>query len=171
MKQNISKCENLVQDLMAQSEYQQLVTRLNGTNLLIKCHQCSDSGTEGKSRGFLEINPLQITLCVNRIKSSKESYEKILTHELTHAFDYLTKKCDLTTCEGLAYSEVRAARNGECSDYFILPYFRNECIRNHAIRSTAVSINIPRSLFLMLFPRTSFHQKQVTVLKRSSLKQ
>jgi hypothetical protein len=148
-KGNISKCEVLIQDLMAQPRYQQLIQQLNGTNLLIKCHHCSDSGTEGKARGYLEINPLQITLCVNRIQSSKDSYEKILKHELTHAYDYLTKNSDLTTCSGLAYSEVRAARNGECSDYFIHSYFRNECIRKHAIRSTAVRVS---SFFPLTLP-------------------
>lgn len=138
---DISRCEEMVKDIMTDNRYKQILTQLSGSNLLIKCSVCPDSGTEGNSKGYLEINPLQITICTNKLRNTKESYQELLSHELTHAYDYLQDKCDFNTCEGLAYSEVRAAREGECNGFFLHDYFRHKCIKNHAIRSTAVSIH------------------------------
>jgi hypothetical protein len=135
----VSQCEEIIHQLMAEPRYRNVTTQLNGSNLLMKCRICTEEGTEGRSRAFLEINPTQITFCANRIAKSHDSYRQMLSHELTHAYDYLTGKCDFETCDGLAYSEVRAAREGECSGYFIHHFFRQKCIRDHAIRSTAVS--------------------------------
>jgi len=56
-------------------------------------------------------------------------------------YDYSSGRCDFSSCLGLAYSEVRAAREAECSsdaEYFITEYFRHRCIKNSAIRSTEV---------------------------------
>jgi Peptidase M76 family len=40
---------------------------------------------------------------------------EILTHELTHIYDVRQLHLDLTSCQDLAYSEVRAAREAECA--------------------------------------------------------
>jgi Peptidase M76 family len=67
--------------------------------------------------------------------------EEAIVHELTHAYDYINGRCDFSTCEGLAYSEVRAAREAECSElsgkYFLFDWQKKQCVRDHAIRSTA----------------------------------
>ena len=41
-----------------------------------------------------------------------------LTHELVHAVDHAHDRCKFATCEGLAFSEVRAARDAECDKHF-----------------------------------------------------
>jgi hypothetical protein len=136
---DISQCEEIIRHLMAEPRFRNISSQLSGSNLLMKCRVCAEDGTEGKSRAYLEINPTQITFCANRIAPTHDSYQQMLSHELTHAYDYLKGKCDFDTCDGLAYSEVRAAREGECSGFFIHQSFRQKCIRDHAIRSTAVS--------------------------------
>ena len=60
-----------------------------------------------------------------------------LTHELVHAYDYKLKRYDMFTCDGLAASEVRAAREAECSGEFPMQWFRNRCIKQRAKASTA----------------------------------
>jgi len=104
----------------------------------IDCRKCSDSGIEGSARAFLEINPLGLTICSNRVLS-QEDVEESLRHELVHAFDYTRRRYDLTTCEGLAASEVRAARESECSadKGFMLPYMRERCIQTKAAIATS----------------------------------
>mmetsp|Transcript_18797 Transcript_18797/g.34834 ORF Transcript_18797/g.34834 Transcript_18797/m.34834 type:complete len:128 (-) Transcript_18797:385-768(-) len=50
--------------------------------------------------------------------SSEEQVREVLRHELVHAFDHCVKRRDLASCDGLACSEVRAAREAECRDNF-----------------------------------------------------
>ena len=134
------QCEDFLSSILLSSKYLKLKSTLNLTSFQLECHNCSSIGIEGKSKAFIEINPLKIIFCSNRIKNTKESYEMILNHELIHIYDYSTKNSNLLMCNGLAYSEVRAAREGECSySFFIHSYFKNKCIKDHAIRSTAVS--------------------------------
>ena len=92
------------------------------------------------ARAFLvDSDPLQIVLCSNRLKTSE--VEEVVTHELVHAFDYTYSRCNFDSCEGLAYSEVRAAREAECANTsafpFQLSWFKSQCIRYHASRSTS----------------------------------
>lgn len=65
--------------------------------------------------------------------------ERSITHELIHTYDYIYGKCDFNTVDGLAYTEIRAAREGECYDikrnYF--QFQKDNCIKNHAIQSTS----------------------------------
>lgn len=137
---DFKQCEETISSFLQSLKLnKQLNQTIINSKLLLKCSVCSSNGIEGNSQAYLEINPLQITLCVNRIKKKNNSYEKILKHELIHAYDYINQRYNLHTCNGLAYSEVRAAKVGECSDYFIHDYFKNKCIKDHAIRSTAVS--------------------------------
>ena len=59
-----------------------------------------------------------------------------LTHEAIHAYDYTNNKCDFHTCEGLAYTEVRAAREAECSGPYMFEWFRELCIKANASNAT-----------------------------------
>ena len=79
------------------------------------CRRCENTGPEAGARAFLMgPQPLSIVLCHNRIDSETKEVEEILTHELVHLYDVQTLQLDLSDCETVAYSEVRAAREAEC---------------------------------------------------------
>ena len=90
-------------------------TVANPLTIELKCRRCETSGPEAGARAFLMgPEPLSIVLCHNRIDSDRSEVEEILTHELIHLYDVQTLKLDLSDCETVAYSEVRAAREAEC---------------------------------------------------------
>mmetsp|Transcript_16848 Transcript_16848/g.25338 ORF Transcript_16848/g.25338 Transcript_16848/m.25338 type:complete len:166 (+) Transcript_16848:139-636(+) len=134
MERTRLECEDIIRATLASDRFKSVVSKLSGSNLEVCCRVCSRQGVEGHARAYLEINPPKVVLCSNKIQP--KDVEELLAHELTHAHDYIFGKCDLETCKGLAYSEVRAAREGECNGFFLHDYFRKQCIRNHAIRST-----------------------------------
>ena len=102
----------------------------------VTCRPCSSEGPEGGARAVLmDSSPLEIVLCTNRL--SVKEIEDVVVHELVHVYDHTNKRCDLSTCEGLAYSEVRAAREAECNRFFPFLWLKTECVRHHATRSTA----------------------------------
>jgi len=87
----------------------------NPLTIELKCRRCETSGPEAGARAFLMgPQPLSIVLCHNRIDSDTAEVEEILTHELVHLYDVQTLQLDLSDCETVAYSEVRAAREAEC---------------------------------------------------------
>ena len=48
-------------------------------------------------------------------------------------------RVDFSSCEGLAYTEVRAAREAECKGYYIYPFenwAKKKCVSFYASRST-----------------------------------
>lgn len=117
-------------------------------SLNFKCEICSDSGPESSARGFLaDGEPMEVIFCLNHISSNRakmqDTIKEILVHELVHAYDHGRQICDLSTCEGLAHSEIKAARAAECQaagrmlPFGLNEYLRNQCIRKHAIKSTA----------------------------------
>ena len=111
---------------------------VEGMNLRVSCRPCTNTGIEGNARAFMMDNPLEIILCTNRVRN--EDIGEVLRHEAIHVFDYYTKKCDFMDCKGVAYSEVRAARESECANKF-LNYFKfakDFCVRNQAIQATFV---------------------------------
>eukprot|EP00616_Rhizochromulina_sp_CCMP1243_P010202 CAMPEP_0118966972 /NCGR_PEP_ID=MMETSP1173-20130426/4410_1 /TAXON_ID=1034831 /ORGANISM="Rhizochromulina marina cf, Strain CCMP1243" /LENGTH=220 /DNA_ID=CAMNT_0006915857 /DNA_START=102 /DNA_END=764 /DNA_ORIENTATION=+ len=114
-----------------------------GRPLRISCRDCRKDGVEGCARAFTEAEPMGVVLCTNRLESCHEVRE-VLRHELTHAYDYCVAGLDLFKCTALAYSEVRAARDAECSSYKDFPSFLGWIERNCA-RRTAVSAT--RNLF------------------------
>ena len=113
--------------------------------LLMFCMTCASKGPEGTARGFFASPPEQIVMCANRLRDESE-IEETLVHELIHAVDYCTRDIDLTKCEDLACSEVRAAREAECSEStylkaFPIPdiarsYLHRRCTRQHATSAT-----------------------------------
>lgn len=137
----ISACNETLSALLSTStKINQLLESMKKANPVISCRPCSGEGPEGVARAFLiDSSPLQIVLCSNRLKPSE--VEEVVTHELVHAFDYTHSRCDFDSCEGLAYSEVRAARDAECAHVasfpIPLPWFKSQCVRYHASRSTA----------------------------------
>ena len=79
-----------------------------------------------------------MTPCItgtNRLQS--DDLPEALTHELVHAYDLSLKRCNFSSCDGLAYTEVRAAREAECNRYFPVAWLKNYCIKDAATRSTS----------------------------------
>ncbi len=132
-----SQCEETVMDLVKSDEYLSKLISSESMNLKISCRPCSSEGVEGNARGFLKSPPFEIVLCTNRLHPYE--IKEILTHEAVHAYDFHNKRCDFDTCKGLAFTEVRAAREGECKSRFYYPFqwMRDDCVQKHATRSTA----------------------------------
>ena len=68
---------------------------------------------------------------------SEDAIETSLIHELVHAYDYKLNRYDMFTCDGLASSEIRAAREAECSGEYPLHWLKDRCIKQRATASTA----------------------------------
>jgi len=115
----------------------------------IKCRPCSSTTVaEAGARAFIQRTSssnndrnkegLEIILCSNRLK--KNEIEEALLHELVHYYDYYNNsQTDFSSCEGLAYSEVRAAREAECKGYYLYPFenwAKKKCVSYYASRST-----------------------------------
>ena len=134
---DVSRCEELVNSLRGATRVKQLLESILPSKLEIVCRPCATDGLEGNARAvLLDSTPLQVVLCTNRL--FEKDVEEAIIHELIHAFDYTKNRCDFSTCKGIAFSEVRAAREAECSGkYYPLQWFKTNCVRNHATRSTA----------------------------------
>jgi len=112
--------------------------------LQMSCRQCATTGPEGGARAYvMGPTPLSIVVCQNRLSKGsrvdqQHEMEEILTHELVHVYDVRQLQLDLRDCENLAYSEVRAARQAECStlvDTSWYPY-QSWCIRQKSLTAT-----------------------------------
>lgn len=116
---------------------------------------CDEKCHSPAHMGYLKINPLQVTLCdhniENRLKLElnlnkhnnylnekeknklnneiKNRIKETLVHEFTHAYDYINSRVNFHTCNGLAYTEIRAARNGNCDTELLnkIPLFKSIC--------------------------------------------
>jgi Peptidase M76 family len=104
--------------------------------LSITCRRCSDTGPEGSARAFVfGPTPLQIVLCTNRLSlMNSEAIETALIHELIHIYDFRTRRMNLQDCHQLAYTEVRAAREGECR----AAWWPASCVKERALTSTNI---------------------------------
>lgn len=136
-----TECERLVADLLKCDK--RLKSLLNGgSNDLteenkgwkVVCRKCSRDGVEGEARAFVCTAPQSIVLCTNRL--SEKSIKQALMHEAVHAYDYSSGNVDFTSCEGLAYTELRAAKAAECSGFFPFRWMREDCIKQCAKKST-----------------------------------
>lgn len=125
-----SDCEQIVRDLLASNE--KLSKRVS--NIPVVCRSCP-AGEVDKACAYITDEP-EIVLCHNRLRSRKKLGEALM-HESVHAYDFSNQMCDFGTCEGLAYSEVRAAREGDCTGFYPFEWLRRECVMQKAISSTA----------------------------------
>lgn len=141
---SIAECEHIVKQVMMQasnsneSDTKELLSA-RGMNIRISCRPCDATGVEGVSRGFMMNHPLEMVLCTNRM--NKTDVKEVLRHEAIHAHDYHHGTVDFSTCKGVAYSEVRAAREAECdmqSRYLVGPLsvFADMCVKQHAVDAT-----------------------------------
>lgn len=129
----VGSCQEVVASLEKDPRIARLLNSMS-SRPKIECRPCVSDGIEGKARAFLTTS--EITLCQNRLHG-KDVVSEALVHELVHAYDYDHKRSDFSTCEGLAFSEVRAAREAECNANFPIQWLRDNCIYHHAGRSTA----------------------------------
>lgn len=108
----------------------------DATTIAIDCMECgSDTRAEARARAFVRgPRPLSIVLCSNRLYSQRE-VDEVLVHELVHLYDVHTREMDLKDCRQLAYSEVRAAREAECSKSYT-SFTTNMCARDKATVAT-----------------------------------
>lgn len=106
------------------------------TTIAIECRPCGTSSrAESGARAFvMGPEPLSIVLCSNRMSSQSE-IEEVLVHELVHIYDVHSRDMDLRDCRTLAYSEVRSAREAECSGC-LNSFFAGICTREKATVAT-----------------------------------
>ncbi|XP_070559298.1 mitochondrial inner membrane protease ATP23 homolog [Ptychodera flava] len=114
------------------------------------CEQCSTV----VSGGF-DSESSQIVLCQNNIQT-QAGMDRVLTHELIHAFDHCRAKVNWNDVRHLACSEIRAANlSGECS--FVMEHVgrfhrmqygfmkhHQTCVKDRAIRSVLAAREVPR---------------------------
>mmetsp|Transcript_8924 Transcript_8924/g.7965 ORF Transcript_8924/g.7965 Transcript_8924/m.7965 type:complete len:161 (-) Transcript_8924:2-484(-) len=132
---NKDNCNKFI-DILKNSD-PKIITLLNKNIVQINCLECNQSGIEGNARAYLIDNPLEVVLCSNRLRNQNEVRETII-HELIHVYDFHNKKYNMFSCDGLASSEIRAAREAECEGYvkYLPQFLSNECVRYHAKQST-----------------------------------
>lgn len=134
---SIDECNTIVEDLQrSDPRVQVLLHNLFGENWKISCIVCSNYGIESKARAFITVDPSEIILCANKLGAKRE-IKSALQHEAIHAYDYTKKRCDFSSCKGLAYTEVRAAREAECSGHYPFEWLRNSCIKTCATNATS----------------------------------
>ena len=132
---DVSKCREFLKSIEDFPDIKKLLDGLKGGKPKIYCRPCSSTGEEGNARAALFNSlPVEIVLCTNRL--SENSLKEALTHELVHAYDYTNNRCNFAHCDGLAYTEIRAAREAECAGYYPFQFMRDYCIKVHATRST-----------------------------------
>ena len=135
----IEECQELVDSFYKTCEKANQILRHLPTRPVISCLDCSKAAPDTNRTvraALIDSYPLGIALCCDRMNVSE--IEEALVHELVHAYDYSKNRCDFSTCTGLAFSEVRAAREAECSNpYYPFQFMRDSCIRDTAVRSTS----------------------------------
>ena len=106
-----------------------------------KCERCDNINTnEQNIKAYLlqynnKESPSKITLCSNS-NSSSSDFKVALKHELIHAYDLSNKRYDFDDCQGLAHTEIRAAREADCNRYFLFDFMKKACIIDKASAST-----------------------------------
>lgn len=141
--------ENIMHAMSPLSYGESSDTRYEIKRIPIECKRCSDdpSNPESQCRAFVssprdnngsngnsEAEIERIILCANRLPTYDEA-EEALVHELVHVHDVFALNLNLRNCEDLAYSEVRAAREAECSGYPLWT-FRRWCVKERATKAT-----------------------------------
>lgn len=136
MSCSVSRCEEFLKSLESIPRIKTLLDSISGGRPKIECRACSDFGPEGAARAALfNDSPPTLVLCTNRLE--EKDLPEAVTHELIHAFDFSNQRCNFYTCDGLAYTEVRAAREAECSRYFPFQFMKDHCVKHHATQSTS----------------------------------
>mmetsp|Transcript_52511 Transcript_52511/g.103625 ORF Transcript_52511/g.103625 Transcript_52511/m.103625 type:complete len:156 (+) Transcript_52511:105-572(+) len=120
-------CEATVREFIASNGK---IRSMVGSATII-CTQCDQANT----RAYIT-SESEIVLCTNKL-STQRQIKEALTHESVHSYDYANNRCDFSTCEGLAYTEIRAAVHAECAGSYPFEWFREQCIKKVATSATA----------------------------------
>jgi len=134
---SIERCQSFLESIESFPKIKLLLDNMAGSRPKIECRPCTETGPEGAARAALfNDTPATLVLCTNRLPAHE--LEEAVTHELVHAFDYSHNRCNFYECDGLAYTEVRAAREAECggTKYFPFQFLKDMCVKEHATRST-----------------------------------
>lgn len=75
-----------------------------------------------------------VHLLADTLEGGAQQVAHVLRHELVHALDHAVNGMDLSTCAGVACSEVRAAGAGHCGE--VAPGNRDACVLRSANEST-----------------------------------
>lgn len=112
----------------------------------ISCEPCTS-----RVNGGFDPAAQQVVVCENNSKG-KLACCSVLTHELTHMFDYCRAKVDFTNLEHLACTEIRAANFMHCSFLnaflegdatpFNVRERQKECVKRKALMSVLMVRNI-----------------------------
>ena len=74
-------------------------------------------------------------LCTNRLPLlNSDAIELALIHERMHIYDIYIRNMDIQDCHQLAYSEVRAAQEGECR----AAWWPFSCVKEQTLTSTKI---------------------------------
>jgi hypothetical protein len=128
-------CQKIVSDLEKDPVLRKLFDSIK-SNVTMSCQTCSGEGKERNLKAYLT-NLNKIVLCTNKLKV-KDDYKTALIHEAIHAYDLENMKSQFLTCDGLAYSELRAAREADCNQHFPFKWMKDNCIRQHASKCTEI---------------------------------
>jgi len=131
---DVEECQRIVRD------FERATPGGLPPNLIVQCLKWDGDPKTRTARGFFTADPLlsaqkdlqaggtssssgsgavsgTIVLIPERVYGGEKEVKELLSHELVHAYDHCHLRRDLTTCEELACSEVRAAREAECAGY------------------------------------------------------
>lgn len=127
---SISECQQIVDELIFVDPRFAALLNSGGEEgrINVDCRMCTNDDMvakpgkvaalfrrpPGKETSFMTTNPMEIVLCANNIKKADIKTE--LTYLATHGYDLIHQRTDFRTCEGLAYSKVRAARDSHCAN-------------------------------------------------------
>jgi inner membrane protease ATP23 len=99
----------------------------------VSCDVCDEK--DNATAYLIDSTPNKIVVCSNKNKNMTDIHDSIL-HEMIHSYDYHKNPTFFSTCEGLAHSEVRAAKYANCNKYFPFDFMKKNCILNQASNST-----------------------------------
>ena len=119
----VAECEELLRaEVLGRPRPWSLLSTAPPSAVRVVCRDCAlepDGPKRNFARAFFEAppgagsRPGTVVLCANRLQGA-DALEGALVHELVHAVDHSVRGLDLTDCEQLARSELRAARAAEC---------------------------------------------------------
>eukprot|EP00953_Heterococcus_sp_UTEX-ZZ885_P007248 4398-Heterococcus_DN1.PRE.2 len=118
------------------------------------CELCPSTGPGAGARAYFMVDPATIVLCVNQMHRGEAEVEEVLVHELVHAYDFCAAKRDLSRCQDLARSEVRAAREAEC-------HYNTTATTNHTATASATTNSAPAEWWFAHSWRDCVRQKAI----------
>ena len=93
-------CAGMLKLLLSDNKFSPVVERFKGKNIEFTCEDCPKDGVQGRGRAYFQVDgdKYKIVMCKNRAKV--DDIGLLLSHEITHAYDYIFENCDMATCQG-----------------------------------------------------------------------